>query len=91
MIAVTKGVKNDSARILLPKLKVTLLPAIKAPIKTITPNKPGIKLFLMTLAPYAAENAGDVPLPPILIAKNIANKKGIVKTLKFEIILFLME
>ena len=55
------------------------LPASIAPKKTIIPNKPGIKLFLITFEPYAAEKAGPVPLPPIVIAKNIAIINGINK------------
>ena len=49
---------------------------------TKTPNNPGITVLLMMLAPYAAANAGAVPLAPMLMAKNIASKNGIVKKLK---------
>jgi len=41
------------------------------------PKKPGITLFLKIFAPKAAEKAGEVPLPPIFIAKKIPIKKGI--------------
>lgn len=51
-------------------------PAKIAPKKTITPNNPGIKLLRSTLAPYAAEKAGPVPLPPMFIEKNMAIIKG---------------
>jgi hypothetical protein len=51
-------------------------PAIIAPRKTIIPNKPGIKLLRNTFAPYTAEKAGPVPLPPIFIDKNMATIKG---------------
>jgi hypothetical protein len=64
-------------------------PASIAPKKTMIPNKPGIKLRRITLAPYAAEKAGPVPLPPIFIAKNIAIIKGNSKGLNSgEIIIF---
>lgn len=64
-----------------PMVVAVPFPAIIAPRKTITPNSPGIKLFRMTFAPYAAENAGPVPLPPMVTAKNIAITKGINKWL----------
>ena len=56
-------------------------PAINAPKNTITPYKPGIALRLTIFAPYATENEGPVPLPPIFIAKNIAIRNGISITL----------
>lgn len=66
----------------LPIVTAVPFPATIAPKKTIIPNKPGIKLRRSTFAPYAAENAGPVPLPPILIEKNIASIKGNNKGLK---------
>ncbi|MBC8490671.1 MAG: hypothetical protein H8D45_32040, partial [Bacteroidetes bacterium] len=51
-------------------------PAIIAPKKTIIPNNPGIALFLIIFDPYATEKDGAVPLPPMLIAKNMAIIKG---------------
>ena len=56
-------------------------PAKIAPRNTMIPKSPGIKLFLIIFAPYAAENEGAVPLPPILIARNMATKNGISKWL----------
>ena len=64
-----------------PIVVAVLFPAKIAPRNTIIPNKPGIRFFLITLAPYAAENDGAVPLPPIVIAKNMARIKGISKWL----------
>lgn len=64
-------------------------PARIAPKKTMMPNNPGIRLLRSTFAPYAAEKAGPVPLPPIFMAKNIAIIKGNNKGLKSgEIIIF---
>ena len=74
----------------LPIVVAVPFPAIIAPRKTIIPNSPGIKLFLITLAPYAAEKAGAVPLPPIVIAKNIAIINGINKWLNNGEIIFLI-
>ena len=62
-----------------PTVVAVPFPAIIAPRKTMIPNNPGIKLFLIIFAPYAAENAGAVPLPPMLMAKNIAIINGINK------------
>ena len=67
---------NSGASNSLPMVIAVPLPARMAPKNTITPNKPGIKLLRSTFAPYAAEKAGPVPLPPIVMAKNIANTKG---------------
>jgi hypothetical protein len=60
----------------LPMVAAVPFPAIIAPKKTMIPNKPGIRLLRSTLAPYAAEKAGPVPLPPMVIAKNMAMIKG---------------
>ena len=61
----------------LPIVVAVPFPAMMAPRKTIIPNNPGMRLFLIILAPYAAEKAGAVPLPPILIARNMAIMNGI--------------
>lgn len=71
-----------------PKVNETSFPASKAPKSTITPNIPGIMVRFITLAPYAAEKAGAVPLPPILIARNMESKKGMVKAFNNSDILF---
>jgi hypothetical protein len=63
----------------LPMVVAVCFPAINAPRNTIIPYKPGIALFLITLAPYAAENDGPVPLPPIVIARNNPIMSGIMK------------
>jgi hypothetical protein len=61
---------------------------MRAPANTIIPKIPGITLFLKIFAPKAAEKAGEVPLPPILIAKKMPIKKGIRRWLnKGEIML----
>ena len=65
----------------LPTVVAVPLPAIIAPRNTMIPNKPGIKLFRITFAPYAAEKAGAVPLPPMVIARNMAMIKGISRWL----------
>lgn len=73
----------------LPIVVAVDFPASIAPKKTIIPNNPGIRLLRSTFAPYAAEKAGPVPLPPIFIAKKIAIIKGNNKGLKSgEIIIF---
>jgi len=59
-----------------PNVAAVFLPAIVAPRNTIRPNNPGIRLLRITLAPYAAEKEGAVPLPPILKARNIPRIKG---------------
>ena len=61
----------------LPIVPAVFLPATKAPTNTIIPNNPGISDLRSTLAPYEAEKAGAVPLPPIVIATSIAVRKGI--------------
>jgi len=48
-----------------------------APINTMMPKSPGIRFFLIILAPYATEKEGPTPLPPMLIAKNMAIIYGI--------------
>jgi hypothetical protein len=40
------------------------------------PKNPGMMLLRRILAPYAAEKEGEVPLPPILMAKKMPIKKG---------------
>jgi hypothetical protein len=52
------------------------------------PKSPGMMLFRITFAPNAAENAGAVPLPPMVMARIIASMYGTSKWLnKGEIIL----
>ena len=63
----------------LPTVVAVPFPAMIAPKNTIIPNSPGISDFRITLAPYAAEKEGAVPLPPIFIARNIAIIYGINK------------
>ena len=65
----------------LPIVDAVSFPAMIAPRKTIIPNRPGIRFLFITFAPYAAENEGPVPLPPIFIAKNIAMINGISRWL----------
>ena len=73
----------------LPMVVAVDLPANIAPKKTMIPNNPGMRLLRSTFAPYAAEKAGPVPLPPMFMAKNIAIIKGNNKGLKSgEIIIF---
>ena len=60
-----------------PTVVAVAFPARMAPRKTIIPKRPGIRLFLMTFAPYAAEKEGAVPLPPMFTARNIAMTNGI--------------
>ena len=59
-----------------PTVTAVALPAINAPANTMIPKKPGIKLFLIIFAPYAAEKEGEVPLPPIFTARKIPIRKG---------------
>ena len=63
----------------MPRLTVTatFLPAMRAPARTKMPNTPAMRSRRMRPAPYAAENAGAVPLAPMLMARNIAARKGI--------------
>ena len=54
-----------------PTVVAVALPAIKAPANTMIPKNPGIKLFRIIFAPKAAEKEGEVPLPPMLMARKI--------------------
>ena len=81
IIETKEKVIKSGDRISLPTVVAVPLPATIAPINTIIPNKPGIKPFLIMFAPYAAENEGAVPLPPIFIAKKIATRNGIKRWL----------
>ena len=77
MIEVKVKFMTSLGKIPSPIVTDTFLPAMRAPRKTKMPNNPGIKSLRMMLAPYAAENDGAVPLPPILMAKNMARRNGI--------------
>jgi hypothetical protein len=76
IVTTTNDIISDG-RISFPTVVAVPFPAIIAPKKTIIPNNPGIRDFLIAFPPYAAENEGAVPLPPIVIAKKIATRKGI--------------
>ena len=62
-----------------PRVVAVAFPAIRAPKNTMIPNKPAMALRRMAFAPKAAEKEGPVPLPPMLMAKNMATRKGISK------------
>ena len=72
-----------------PMMVDVAFPAIIAPKNTIIPKSHGIKLRRITLAPKAAEKAGQVPLPPIFMAKKITMISGNTNGLnKDEIIIY---
>jgi hypothetical protein len=73
---------RSGSRISLPRVVEVCFPATNAPIKTIMPKSPGMAVFLTIFAPKATENAGPVPLPPMLRARNMAIKNGISIMLK---------